>query len=133
MFTEKITPRFSETDALGHINNTVIPVWFEQARKPVFQYFTPDLDPKKWRLIIARIEVDFLAEITYGFEVAVQTSLSHIGKASLSVIQELYQKDQLCARGKAVLVHFDYAAKKSVPIPDDLRTLLTKHLPDSPP
>ena len=32
MFHYETEPRFSDTDALGHINNTVYPVWFEQAR-----------------------------------------------------------------------------------------------------
>ncbi|NCU33617.1 MAG: acyl-CoA thioesterase, partial [Candidatus Moranbacteria bacterium] len=29
MLTKEITPRFSETDALGHINNNTYGVWFE--------------------------------------------------------------------------------------------------------
>ncbi len=128
MFTEHLNPRFAETDALGHINNTVIPAWFEQARKPVFEYFTPDLDPKKWRLIIARIEVDFLAELVYGHPVEIKTYLVHIGKSSLQIGQEAHQRDTLCAKGKSVLVHYDYESKKSMPIPDDIRRRLQEHL-----
>lgn len=128
MFTEKINPRFAETDALGHINNTVIPVWFEQARKPIFQFFTPDLDPKKWKLIIARIEVDFLAETQFGHEVAIRTYLSHIGNTSFKVVHELWQRNILCAKGVAVLVHYDYNAGKSSPIPEGVRQKLAAHL-----
>lgn len=40
MFTLSLTPRFYETDAFGHINNTVITGWFETAREPVFVYST---------------------------------------------------------------------------------------------
>lgn len=127
MFTEIITPRFAETDALGHINNTVIPVWFEQARKPVFQVFTPDLDPKKWRLIIAKIEVNFVSEIVYGYNVEIKTQVLSLGNTSLQLIQEVYQRAQLCAKGVAVLVHYDYKDKKSIPIPDDIRRRLQEH------
>ena len=59
MYTESLMPRFSDTDALGHINNTTIPVWFEGAREPVFKLFTPDLNPKDWHLIIAKIEINY--------------------------------------------------------------------------
>ena len=59
MFSETLMPRFSETDALGHINNTALPVWFEAARTPFFRFFTPDLDCNKWKLIVAKIEVEF--------------------------------------------------------------------------
>ncbi len=49
MFTETIQPRFSDTDALGHINNTMLPVWFEGARDPVFRLFSPDLTLSDWK------------------------------------------------------------------------------------
>lgn len=128
MFLEKISPRFAETDALGHVNNTVIPVWFEQARKPVFQCFTPDLDPKKWRLIIARIEVDYLAEIIYGYEVEIRTYLLGLGNSSMQVRHDAYQKGCLCARGLAILVHYDYKKQKSIPIPGEIRNMLGEHI-----
>lgn len=128
MFTEKISPRFAETDALGHINNTVIPVWFEQARRPIFEFFTPDLDPRKWRLIIARIEVDFMAETRFGSEVEIRTYLSHLGNASLKLTHELWQQGVLRAKGMAVLVHYNYQTGKSMAIPDDIRHQLAVHL-----
>ena len=37
MVTAVVTPRFYETDAFGHINNTVITGWFETAREPIFR------------------------------------------------------------------------------------------------
>jgi acyl-CoA thioester hydrolase len=128
MFITHISPRFAETDALGHINNTVVPVWFEQARAPVFRFFTPDLDFKKWKLIVAKIEVEYKGELVYGHEVTLHTYLSHIGNSSLVITQEAYQQEKLCARGNATLVHFDYHLKKSSSIPDDIRKLLHEHL-----
>ena len=57
MFTDEINTRFCDTDALGHINNTMIPRWFEGARDHIFKMFTPDLDISQWRLILAKIDV----------------------------------------------------------------------------
>ncbi len=128
MFTEIIVPRFSETDALGHINNTVVPTWLEQARAPVFRWFVPDLDPRNWCLIIAKIEVEFRHEILYGQEVRVETYVEEVGNSSFRVGQKIYQEDQLCARGSSVLVHFDYATKKSKPIPTSIRQKMEAHL-----
>ena len=115
MFTIKISPRFAETDALGHINNTVVPVWFEQARAPVFRFFTPDLDFRKWKLIVAKIEVEYKGELVYGHEVEIKTYLSRIGNSSLVITQEAHQQGKLCAKGNATLVHFDYTLKKIIP------------------
>lgn len=60
MFNLQITPSFSDTDMLGHINNTVIPVWCETARRPIFELFNPGLKADQWNLIVARIEMDFI-------------------------------------------------------------------------
>ena len=49
-FSLDLTPRFCETDALGHINNTVIPVWFEAAREPIFEIVNPGQDLTKWNI-----------------------------------------------------------------------------------
>ncbi|MCL6269140.1 acyl-CoA thioesterase [Sansalvadorimonas sp. 2012CJ34-2] len=128
MYKEMISPRFFETDALGHINNTVVPVWFEKAREPVFRLFTPDLDIKKWKLIIARISVDFLGEIFYGEDVEVRTGLAKIGNSSMTVRQEVWQGGKCQARGDAALIHYDYSTSSSVPIPDEIRSQLEQHI-----
>jgi acyl-CoA thioesterase FadM len=38
MFKETIQPRFNETDALGHVNNTVLTKWFEGVVDPISQF-----------------------------------------------------------------------------------------------
>ena len=52
MFSQSFETRFSDTDALGHINNRMLPIWFEGARDPVFKIFMPTLDIHAWRLIL---------------------------------------------------------------------------------
>ncbi|NVK25193.1 MAG: acyl-CoA thioesterase [Gammaproteobacteria bacterium] len=130
MFTTPIQPRFSETDALGHINNTVVPVWFESARTEVFQIFNPQQDLNAWNLIIAKIEVNFLAQISYQQNITIQTQISKIGNSSFTVLQEAIQDNKRVAWGEAVMVKFDYASAKSVTITEHEREQLTKHLID---
>ena len=48
MIVTTITPRVSETDGAGHINNTAIPVWLEAGRREIFALFTPDLGFEHW-------------------------------------------------------------------------------------
>lgn len=128
MWTLPTTPRFSETDCLGHINNTVVPVWFEEGRTPIFRLFTPDLNPKEWKLIIARIDVDFLGELFYGEDVEIRTYLSKLGNSSMTVQHEAWQNGKMSARGTTIMVHYDFAAKKTVAIPDSIREQLLPHL-----
>lgn len=121
MFSETFNPRFVDTDALGHINNTAIPIWFEGCRTPIFRWFTPDLDPKQWRIILARYTIEFHAEIFYQEPVEIRTGISRVGGSSFDVYQEAWQRGQKCASGTTVLVHFNHTTKKAEPIPDDIR------------
>jgi len=127
MFYLEIQPRFSDTDALGHISNTSLPVWFEQARTPVFEIFHPSLDVKTWPLIIARMEIDLMAQSYWHMPVQIRTGIGKIGNSSFHVIQEAFQNDKQIARGVAVLIHFNYDTEKSLPIPDDIRARLAEH------
>jgi acyl-CoA thioester hydrolase len=124
MLTELIQPRFNETDALGHINNTVIAAWFEGARDPIFRLFTPDLNPTQWRLILARFSVEFHAELFYGSPVEVRSYVSRIGGSSFDVTQEAWQGGKRCASGVAVLVQYDFAGKTSMVLNDQQKLQL---------
>ena len=133
MIEEQIKPRFCETDALGHINNTMVAQWFEGARDPVFEWFTPDLCVNKWTLILARTVVDFHAELKYGQAVCLKTYISRIGNSSFDVYQEAWQQGIKCASGTATMVYFDYDNKKSKKITDDIRKHMLMHAYDNEP
>jgi acyl-CoA thioester hydrolase len=128
MFSMTVEPRFSETDALGHINNTVLPVWFEQARTPIFKIFTPSLAIDQWGLILAKIDVSFLKQIFYGKEVEVRTFIQSIGNSSFVVYHEAWQEKLKVASGSAVMVHFDHDSQKSKQLPGDVKLHLEEHL-----
>ncbi len=124
MFTFQLTPRYSETDALGHITNTALPVWFEEARAPIFEIFMPGLGLEDWNLILKKLEVEFHRELFHGSQVEVRTWVAHLGKTSLTVAQEAWQKGALAASGRTTLIHFDFRARKPAPIPQDVRRRL---------
>ena len=128
MFTSTVMPRFYETDAFGHVNNTVVAGWFETAREPIFRIFTPEMDIRKLSLILARVEIDFVAQIHYGHEVTLRTAIERIGNASFTVLHEAWQKGVCTARGRAVQVYFDFETQKSGRLPDVYREQLAAHL-----
>jgi acyl-CoA thioester hydrolase len=128
MFYFELQPGFNDTDALGHISNTTLPVWFERARTPLFRIFHPTLDVKTWPLIMARVEIDFVAQSYWQLPVEIRTGIGKIGNSSVQVTQEAWQDGKQIARGNAVLIHFDYKAEKAVPIPEEVRNKLTEHL-----
>jgi acyl-CoA thioester hydrolase len=128
MFSEKLMPRFSDTDALGHINNTLLPVWFEGARDPVFRFFMPDLNTNNWQLILAKIDVEFHAQLYYAEEIEVRTYIGRIGGSSFTVYQEAWQRNHKCASGTAVMVYFCFENQSSLKIPENIKTQMATHL-----
>ena len=127
MLNHTIVPRFSDTDALGHISNTAFPIWFEEARTPLFKIYHPTLEVKSWPLIIARIELDLLAQTYWGENIEIKTHISKLGNSSCEVTHEAWQNNKMVTKGLAVMIYFDYEAEKSMPIPDDIRSKLTAH------
>jgi acyl-CoA thioester hydrolase len=126
MLSLRIEPRFSETDTLKHINNTVVPVWFEHARTPLFKLFNPNLDVNNWNLIIKRIEVEYLKQIYLDAEVEIKTYIEEIRTSSCVVAQEVWQRGDLAASGKTIMVYFDYKTQNKQPIPDSIKAQLVK-------
>lgn len=120
--------RFCETDALGHVSNTVLVQWFEAARDPVFRMFTPELDLAHWPLILAGYQVDFHQQMFYGQPVTIKTYIGRIGNSSFTTVQQVWQAGKHCATGTTTMVHFDYQAQRAAPIPDAVKTTLSQHL-----
>ena len=68
-----ITPRVSETDGVGHINNVFVPIWFEAGRRKIFSIFSPDLSFKKWKLALVNINVDYTDQLFLKDDVYIKT------------------------------------------------------------
>ena len=132
MHVEEITPRFGDIDGLRHVNNTVIPGWFEQARNPIYRLFNPAFEFDSWNLILARYEVDFVRPLFMHRTVTVRTWVSRIGSSSFEVAQEALQEGVVCTRGRTVLVHYDFGPGRPVPIPPGIRAALAEHLAPAP-
>ena len=128
MFVEKIHPRFSETNAAGHVGFTALPVWFEKALDSVYRLFMPSLEPAAWNLIVVKFELQCLAEIDHINDVTIETVVRRLGNSSFSLSQSLEQAEQIKARAETTLVHFDYAAKKALPLGEPVRAMLEQHL-----
>lgn len=130
MFKTTVAPRFGDIDGLGHVNNTVLAVWFEIGRNSIFRLFSPDLDlsPEVWHLILVRTEFDFLSQMYFRSDVEIRTFIEKIGNSSFTVGHEAWQEGELKVRGQAVLVYYDFKLQKALPLPDRVREMLKEHM-----
>ncbi|WP_323736692.1 thioesterase family protein [Methanosphaera sp. ISO3-F5] len=129
MFKTNITPRIGETDALRHITNTALPVWFEYGRNELFKIFNPtnELTYKKWNLILVHMDFNYIRQTYFGYDVEIRTYITKIGKTSFTVMQEAWQNGILRSNGTAVMVYYDFVRQESNVIPEDIRSKLKEH------
>lgn len=128
MFSIDINPRFCDTDAMGHINNTVLPVWFLEGRESILKIFNPKLTTEGVSLVLVKLEIEYLGELFFGKPVEIRTFVLRIGSSSVLVGQEAWQDAALRATATATMVNFDKNTRKSLPIPADVRERLSQHL-----
>ena len=123
-------PRFGDVDGLRHINNCVVPMWFEQGREPFFRIFSPEfsINFEEWRLIMAHMDIDFVGQLRLGHDVEIRTYVAKLGRSSMTLRQEAWQNGVMGAVGHCVIVHYDFAAQSSVPLPGHIRAQLEQHL-----
>ncbi|MFC0273355.1 acyl-CoA thioesterase [Metabacillus herbersteinensis] len=128
MFKTIIEPRVSETDGVGHINNTTIPVWLEGGRNKLFSLFNPDLDFKNWKMIILKTTVEYKQQIYFGKDVEIKCWVKRFGDSSLELYEEIWQQGTRCAIGNTIYVNYNVQERKSESIPEEIRKELEKHL-----
>jgi acyl-CoA thioester hydrolase len=128
MWKSVISPKFFHTDALQHISNSSTVLWFESSREEIYKIFTPDLNPKNWGLILAKLVTNFHHQLYYPDDVEVIIKIKKIGNKSFTTYEEIYQKDTLCASCEATFVHFDHKLQTSVSIPEEIRIILTENM-----
>jgi acyl-CoA thioester hydrolase len=122
-----IQPRFADTDALGHLNNTAYALYVEQARLELFAL----LGATPRTLILANLAIDFRRQVDYSERVHVLTWVERIGNSSVGLRQNVYAEDELAAETRSVVVHFDYEANRSKPLDEGMRRALSRYLADA--
>lgn len=125
-----ITVRYSDLDAQGHVNNAAYLSYLESAR--LGYYEASDIWHKdsgfKTGLVVAHIEIDYLAPIFFGQTVRVGLRIEHLGNKSMvfEFLIEDEQSSKALARGNSVMVAYDNASESSIPVPSDWRAKITK-------
>ncbi|MGH2380154.1 MAG: acyl-CoA thioesterase [Candidatus Limnocylindria bacterium] len=122
--------RFRDIDAFGHVNNAVFFSYVELAR---IRYLLDVLQPNepfdRLPLILARVELDYRSPITFGDEVVVDTRVDRVGRTSFAMSHRMTARPdgRLAGDVQTVLVTYDYASARPIPVPDDWRRRLGEH------
>jgi len=125
--------RFRDLDALGHVNNAVYLTYMESARIAYWLQVTGRTDLHGMDMILARAEVDFRAPLQYRDRIEVGVRCASMKRSSLVLEHEIVRMPDplVVAMARKVLVHYDYAAGRSTPLPPELRQRILAQDPDA--
>lgn len=126
-FHYPIEVRFRDLDALGHVNNAVYATYLESARIAYYQRLVGgSLD--RLGIILAELTIRYKAPAHFGDELLVGVRVSRIGGKSFTMDYAIARLGDgaLIATAQSVLVAYDYAAGRSVPVSDEFRARIAE-------
>lgn len=118
--------RFNDLDALGHVNNNAIGVYFEQARIALLMEAGGFRDGDAWTVVLARSLIEFKAELLYPNTVRIGVRGLRLGTSSMTIGVGIFLGDRCIATQEAVCVIVDKATHRPTPLPEPLRAALAE-------
>jgi acyl-CoA thioester hydrolase len=133
-FERRVEVRWRDTDALGHVNHAVFLTYLEEGRD-AFLAETLGRDPM---YVVARLEVDFRAEVRLAEHVAdryvtVRVEVGRLGTTSVTTRETiLIPSGEPAAEARVVAVQWDPDHRKPIPFSAESRARLEAHLTPAP-
>ncbi len=85
--------RFSDLDALGHVNNNSIGEYFENARAALFAILTPNWPWRPEIFVLAHSRIDFRHELRLPAHMRIGSCITTIGRTSVGIVNALFHAD----------------------------------------
>ena len=115
--------RYSDYDERGHVNNAVYLTYFELARVEAWRALGERHEPT---FVVAEAWVTYRSPAMLGDPLAVEVEVGEIRNKAWTWKYRIVdpRDERLVAEGETTQVMYDFAASKSVTIPDALRAAL---------
>lgn len=126
--------RWSDMDAFGHVNNVVFMRYLEEARIDFMFRLARKADSESFTggSVVARHEIDYLRPLVHRHEpVTVETWVSKLGHASVTVAYEVKDSETVYARASTVVVPYNLEAERPRRLSDEERSFLEAYVDDS--
>lgn len=127
-FSIPIKTRFSETDLYGHVNNTSVFIYFEEARIEFLQSFGlfGDLDQKKIGFVVADLQCNYLKQMFFDETIDFYVKVDTIGTTSMDLhYMAVNNQGELTVTGRGRVVMMDFTTNKACAIPEEMKEILT--------
>ena len=121
-----VTIRYADLDPIGHVNNTAMPMFFEEARCTLIYPVLQANGRTNLDLVLVRTVIEYVKEISYPATVEVGTKVHRVGTKSLHMVHGVFDKASgaCVGTGECILVIFNQQSRASVAPPEELRQRL---------
>ena len=109
--------RFADTDRLGHITNTVFAVCCQNARMELLCDPQRVPIPRNTQFVIARLVLEFRAEMHWPGTVEIGTRVERVGRSSVTLAQALFMDGRCVATAESVVALMDTTTRRSTLLP----------------
>jgi len=116
--------RFGDTDAFGHVNNAVFATLCESGRVALFRTRLEESLPPGAFWVIARLAINFRAELHYPGEVRTGTWPTRLGSSSLTFEQALVSNGAPAATAESVCVLMAGETRRPTALPEATRRIV---------
>lgn len=126
--------RYADLDRQGHVNNAVFATYSEIGRVTFMYDPARPLAPQGASFVVARLLIEFRAELFWPGTVEIGTGVLKIGRSSFGLAQGMFNNGRLVATVDNTIVMVDQQTRRSTKLPPDtvgaLRRLRLPGLPD---
>lgn len=116
--------RFCDLDALGHVNNNAMGMYFENARAKLLSQITPGWPWGETIFVLVRTCITFRKELHMPARLKLGTCVTKTGNTSLQVANALYHGETPIAYSESTSVLIDNKSRKPVPLSEELRAII---------
>lgn len=124
---------YHDLDVLNHLNHAAYFPYMETLRCDYYLPLVGRIDPSALDIIIAEAACRYLAPVGYGSELIGEVAPAHpLGTTSFTLLYRfsIVGSGTVAARGRTVVVCYDYAQGRKKPIPRDRRAVMERDAVD---
>ncbi len=120
--------RYSDQDAMAHVNNTALATYVEAARTDYMYRLIQKGGMEGVEFILARLVIDYLRELHYPGSVDVGARVIRVGTKSVTTGYGVFRGETCYATSECVNVFYGMATRKTRVPPESVRAVLTAEL-----
>ncbi|GEL07180.1 acyl-CoA thioesterase [Salisediminibacterium halotolerans] len=125
------TVRFSDLDMFGHLNNTKVFSFFEDARLEFLKeagFMTGWMNQQSEQIIVtADLQADYLRQVYFDEQLRVGVKVAGVGSSSLDLHYVILNgRNDMCVTGRGAIVQINSKTGSAEPLEEEQRRHLLK-------